>query len=865
MSGPETLTTSLLSAANALGSSEAAIRRESLRKIVSVMGSVESASDTEICSLCIFLLQRLSDWASVGPACEALCLLVEKFPEQISSLPQSNDPFSSLDSELALVLGLDGEVPETKFLVHLVVKVLLKEVHAPSFAQSVRSAVLGLLQSLTGTNFQAVWTADWDEVLAQGIFLQTEDERDPRCLSISFTLIERIFRKCQLSVRTRTLLSESLAAYFPIRLKERDGDPVGTVSIADLKKKLNSAIISAGLVDEGVSALRNESAEDGAQLLMEFCLIDYKKLELALPEIFAIIVSKINHEIIPEWMGRLAASLWAAFPSDEKIHSASEIDLFSAEGFWNEEGMGWWFSRTERVALLRGTLRWLSEEEISRFFHYACNNKREVGILISGLPRDFYFSKDLAEKILSVVCEDPKWVEVAEKLAKSVEGAVLLEISTRATLGGDECASLRLEILRSDKAGEVLHLWDDKKFPGFPESACPPQGCCGGSCKVISPKQEMVSLEFARVICGKSSAWDEGLGRFERIPVKEIIMEFKNRPNGSESMAKILADNFSISSLPPEAVEYISFLIEKVEKEEISRKIIDAVLSGVADVGLLSGLGEIGFKNAKISDREWLQLVSRVCRGNGKSVLHVFKNIPIELIENSETVASVAASEDPVWSLAAAGIFSRHLETGLRLVKVSGTVERVADLEISSQNRILLCQNLKNEDNFYLSGISALNAQDLSFIGLSEVRRIVLSALPLANFYAYKTLGTLIDATVEGIENDYPGILRVSIKILKNTIDEETDSIKFSSTVPVIALFAIIQLLDKIGTKAPYAILKGVSEHVIKVLRKFAEHPLRALRRQAAAAQMTWLTIDEEVQVDQEDDDAYGDPGDEDD
>lgn len=166
-----------------------------------------------------FFLGKFSDWQCVEGAVGGILVLLRHHGPVLKTLKDEND------------------VP----LVVNVTRQLLKEVHTPSHTQPVRKTVLDVIGLLLDD--WSVEISQLGEELGDGFIAAVDEERDPRNLLMSFSIIARVLEKCgAICIRDETLNSafEILNSYFPITFTPPKDDKFG-ITADDLKEGLNRA------------------------------------------------------------------------------------------------------------------------------------------------------------------------------------------------------------------------------------------------------------------------------------------------------------------------------------------------------------------------------------------------------------------------------------------------------------------------------------------------------------------------------------------------------------------------------------------------------------------------------------------------
>ncbi|CAE7390142.1 mms19, partial [Symbiodinium pilosum] len=214
-----------------------------------------------------FFSSKLSDWQCVEGAIGGILVLLRR--------------------QGALVRTLKKELPggdEESLALHLA-RSIFKEVHTPSHTQAVRKTVLD-----TAILLMDEWHADLvllGPQLGEGVAAAIEEERDPRNLLVSFTIVKKAFEdfppEC---VSNETLISlfETLSSYFPITFEPPKGDKIG-ITGEDLRQGLSQALSATDRLANYVVPFLLDSSKDieadsdatveQAMGTLQFCLERY--------------------------------------------------------------------------------------------------------------------------------------------------------------------------------------------------------------------------------------------------------------------------------------------------------------------------------------------------------------------------------------------------------------------------------------------------------------------------------------------------------------------------------------------------------------------------------------------------------------
>ncbi|CAK9004900.1 MMS19 nucleotide excision repair protein homolog (MMS19-like protein) [Durusdinium trenchii] len=191
-----------------------------------------------------FFQNKLSDWQCVEGAVAGILVLFQR------------------QAALIRTLKVDTEEGEGEPMALHLARTMLKEVNVPSHTQGVRKSVLDTLLLLSN---------EWREELTMlgpelgdGISAAIEEERDPRNLLISFTLVKKVlgdFPAACASRETVQSLFETLSSYFPITFQPPKGDKVG-ITGDDLRQALSQAFCSSQRLAELVIPFLLDASKD---------------------------------------------------------------------------------------------------------------------------------------------------------------------------------------------------------------------------------------------------------------------------------------------------------------------------------------------------------------------------------------------------------------------------------------------------------------------------------------------------------------------------------------------------------------------------------------------------------------------------
>eukprot|EP00038_Savillea_parva_P031031 m.82395 g.82395 ORF g.82395 m.82395 type:complete len:1037 (+) comp9462_c0_seq1:41-3151(+) len=158
-----------------------------------------------------FMMERLRDDFSVGPAASALTALAGRA--------------DTMDSDLAI----------------RVTEVTLNRVMVQSLPQEARQRVFGLMLALV-RRFGSALRTQFGDAFAAGMARQVDQEKDPRCLLLAFEYVEAVARDFPLGPHTEDVF-DVVACYFPISFTPPADDKVGIVQ-DDLLSALRKCFVA---------------------------------------------------------------------------------------------------------------------------------------------------------------------------------------------------------------------------------------------------------------------------------------------------------------------------------------------------------------------------------------------------------------------------------------------------------------------------------------------------------------------------------------------------------------------------------------------------------------------------------------------
>eukprot|EP00439_Symbiodinium_sp_Y106_P018073 s5430_g2.t1 len=214
-----------------------------------------------------FFSSKLSDWQCVEGAVGGILALLRR--------------------QGALVRTLKKELPDgsEESLALYIARTIFKEVHTPSHTQAVRKMVLD-----TAILLMDEWHSELvllGPQLGEGVAAAIEEERDPRNLLVSFTIVKKAFQdfppEC-ITKETAITLFETLSSYFPITFEPPKGDKIG-ITGEDLRGGLSQALGSNDRLAHYVVPFLLDSSKDieadsdatveQAMGTLQFCLEKY--------------------------------------------------------------------------------------------------------------------------------------------------------------------------------------------------------------------------------------------------------------------------------------------------------------------------------------------------------------------------------------------------------------------------------------------------------------------------------------------------------------------------------------------------------------------------------------------------------------
>eukprot|EP00929_Paragymnodinium_shiwhaense_P119150 TRINITY_DN91027_c0_g1_i1.p1 TRINITY_DN91027_c0_g1~~TRINITY_DN91027_c0_g1_i1.p1 ORF type:complete len:1151 (-),score=303.66 TRINITY_DN91027_c0_g1_i1:134-3586(-) len=194
-----------------------------------------------------FFCSKLEDWQSVEGTIGGLLAIFRRHEPTLRQVKSTIDGFE----EDPFVTGI--------------AKSLFREVHVPSHTQAVRQSVLQLIMILVEE-----WPDELerlnneDNSLGEGVSMAVDEEKDPRNLLLSFTLIKRVLESYPASCVPPQQLStmfETLSSYFPITFQPPKEDKIG-ISGEELRLGLSNAFAATKRLAEYTIPFLLDSSTD---------------------------------------------------------------------------------------------------------------------------------------------------------------------------------------------------------------------------------------------------------------------------------------------------------------------------------------------------------------------------------------------------------------------------------------------------------------------------------------------------------------------------------------------------------------------------------------------------------------------------
>jgi len=729
-----------------MSSEDGQVRKSAISKAVGELFAFENLSNTEIASVGNFLLSKLDDWASVGGACDGLLFLLRSYGNCMQELPNGLEP-ENIDSDLLNTLDLSKPLHASTSLIDTILKKLLLSVHAPSFAQSVRLSVLAVLAELVEI---MAGDSSYAEAISHGIFLNTEDEKDPRNLPLTFRLLGCALRM-DCNPRTRDMLIDSVLGYFPIQFASKSVDPA---PVAELKAALNLLMPLCGSLGlKGVIRDLSTAPGDCAQALLSGWPVPVWADDAVT---FAVTEASTGEEtaaVTP----LIAAVL-------ENVENA--IDRYSLLSDW------------PRAKLVIACIPQLSESAFSQLVTAALDSQFLISVVSArAVPPG-------AAALAGVLAmRSAGWAAAA---ANCVAGVSDVREAAEAARGGETTLGLRLAILRHHP--EVgLEICS----PGPREDA-----------GVVAALVKLGRLEEARQ--------KYFLSHLSPLDISENL-EICN----AEFFSEICTPEFLMKSGGREFLQKILPLL--TDSSEISRSVISAVLTFPAAAPLFAALGPAGAAPPA---------VLRAVRGAPDSFAAALGRCELSSVD-ADLFRGLSKE---AWIGGVQALFSRAPELGLRLAGETATpefIEGLTDMQLISR------LGGEAESESFLACVCALGvSRAVLEFGEERVRTAALTDLPTGGVYAVKVVGCLLRSGEGGLHGDLTAIVSRTVKLLRGELS-------------TIQRFVLLQLLGSFPRVLPVQAILGFKTEAEACARRMAEHGCRAVRRQAADAQLAWFALDQ--------------------
>ncbi|EER10809.1 hypothetical protein Pmar_PMAR000852 [Perkinsus marinus ATCC 50983] len=232
-----------------------------------------------------FFVDKLEDWVCIEYALKGLIGLLTNHGRKLASANLTVEEVNKeaeTDDYIGMLLtgderfeGSNGVQPlafHCDIFLHVIVKHVLLYVNAPSQSQPVRYAVLKLLELVIvqpELRDQVIRSRAVAKVLAQGVVMECEDERDPRNLLLAFELQREVvcfyaehlnklagdvknaeeysdggFEPATELASFAQIVFESATVYFPVKFQQRDSD-VADISQEKLSRSLYNVLFES--------------------------------------------------------------------------------------------------------------------------------------------------------------------------------------------------------------------------------------------------------------------------------------------------------------------------------------------------------------------------------------------------------------------------------------------------------------------------------------------------------------------------------------------------------------------------------------------------------------------------------------------
>ena len=674
------------------------VRKSAIASAVSQLADLPTLCESEISSACDFFVSKLDDWASVGGACDGILFLLRKYGDSATSLPAITEP-ANLDNDLVHTLDLSNPLHASTCLAESVLKRLLLSVHAPSFAQPVRLSVLAIIQELillTRAN------RSLQEAIAHGIFLNTEDEKDPRNLPLTFRLLG-LALDLQSNNRTREMIIDSVLGYFPIQFASRAVDP-GPVK--ELKEALNLLLPKCG--QQGLRAvLRELSActSDCAGALPGWPVLAWADEVVA----YAVTEASTGEETL------LVLPLIASVL--ESLENACDRYLFFAD--W------------PRAKLVIAAVPLLSTAALARVVEAALESADFLTSLLCTRPLPGDFPEALAASALSAVLakRSTGWILAA---AHCVPAAADVEAAAQAAVSVHGAAPLKLAILRyQPKIGLAVFNTEELR-----------DDCRVG---VISALVKIDELKDARNLL--SVALDPS-----------AVADFLEAGNSKFFLQLLEIPTFLTK---PGARNFLEKLISLTdEKEEISRSVISIILADPESANLFSCLRK-SVSADSVSLETWKFLLP-LLRNDVESFSVAARVCPLELL-TSEVFASLPKFS---WSSALLEISRRDAELAHAIAASTATADLVESLkhdalilrlaETAETEKFLACVSAIGVSRALKQfGVEKVRRAALSDVGVQGIK-VLGALLTLGEGELHADLTAIVAQTLRRLRQKFP-------------------------------------------------------------------------------------------------------------
>ena len=210
-------------------------------------------SKSDLSSILKFMILKLEDWHCIDGAVKALLFL--------------------LRHHKSTAVGLTSVEHSDQSFVCVIFAKVIKHVHAPSYAQSLRQSVLELLAVLLQEFDDEIITLGADVV--DGVIHECDDERDPRNLKVMFPLMGALVQQYSSLISDKKVkeIGDMLFAYWPCAFEESPTHPVSPVELNEclvnvLANEVLVKYIMELLVHNAEDASESDSSRKDAVLLL---------------------------------------------------------------------------------------------------------------------------------------------------------------------------------------------------------------------------------------------------------------------------------------------------------------------------------------------------------------------------------------------------------------------------------------------------------------------------------------------------------------------------------------------------------------------------------------------------------------------